>query len=113
MAESPYDTLKLVENKLDEFTVWCHENKLSINTGKTLLNNDRVHFVNEYTYLGAHLDSLLDLESQTKATLKIFSHKIIILSRMSRGYMGAYLGKGTYWQLITSCWLYFGNMFQI
>ena len=27
-------------------------------------------------------------------------------------YMGAYLGKGTYWQLITSCWLYFGVMFQ-
>ena len=28
-------------------------------------------------------------------------------------YMGAYLGKGTYWQLIISCWLYFGVMFQI
>ena len=30
-----------------------------------------------------------------------------------QGQMGAYLGKGTYWQLITSCWLYFGVMFQI
>ena len=28
-------------------------------------------------------------------------------------YMGAYLGKGPYWQLITLCWLYFGVMFQI
>ena len=28
-------------------------------------------------------------------------------------YMGVYLGKGTYWQLITSCWLYFGVVFQI
>ena len=28
-------------------------------------------------------------------------------------HMGAYLGKGTYWQLITSCWLYFEVMFQI
>ena len=27
--------------------------------------------------------------------------------------LGAYLGKGTYWQLITSCWLYFGVMFRI
>ena len=104
-ADSPYDTLKLVQNELDEFTVWCHENKLSINTGKTkamlfgsrnivkntqlpnlLLNKDRVHFVNEFTYLGAHLDSLLDFESQAKATLKIVSHKSKILSRI-RGYM--------------------------
>ena len=104
-ADSPYDALKLVQNELDEFTVWCHENKLSINTGKTkamlfgsrnivkntqlpnlLLNKDRVHFVDEFTYLGAHLDSLLDFESQAKATLKIVSHKIKILSRI-RGYM--------------------------
>ena len=28
-------------------------------------------------------------------------------------YMGAYLGKGPYWQLITLCWLYFGVLFQI
>ena len=28
-------------------------------------------------------------------------------------YIIAYLGKGTYWQLNTSCWLYFGVMFQI
>ena len=28
-------------------------------------------------------------------------------------HMGAYLGKGTYWQLITLCWLYFGVMFEI
>ena len=28
-------------------------------------------------------------------------------------HMGAYLGKGPYWQLITLCWLYFGVMFQI
>ena len=27
-------------------------------------------------------------------------------------YLGAYLGKGPYWQLITLCWLYFGVMFQ-
>ena len=27
-ADSPYDALKLVQNELDEFTVWCHENKL-------------------------------------------------------------------------------------
>ena len=27
-------------------------------------------------------------------------------------YMGAYLGKGPYWQLITLCWLYFGVMFK-
>ena len=27
--------------------------------------------------------------------------------------MGAYLGKGPYWQLITLCWLYFGVIFQI
>ena len=82
LAVSPYDTLKLVQNKLDEFTVWFYENKLSINTGKTLLNNDRVHFVNEYTYLGAQLDILLDFESQAKATLKIVSHKTVILSRI-------------------------------
>ena len=31
-ADSPYDSLKLVQNELDEFTVLCHENKLSINT---------------------------------------------------------------------------------
>ena len=49
-----------------------------------LLNKDRVHFVNEYTYLGAHLDSLLDFESQAKAT--IVSCKIKILSRI-RGFM--------------------------
>ena len=82
------------------FAIWCQENKLSINTGKTkamligsrniikntqltnlFLNGYRVHFVHEYTYLGAHLDSLLDFESQAKVTLKI-SHKIKILSRI-------------------------------
>ena len=31
-ADSPYIALKIVQNKLDKFTVWCHENKLSINT---------------------------------------------------------------------------------
>ena len=76
-ADSPKDALKLVQNELDEFTVWCNENKLSVSTGKTkvmlfgsrnivkntqlpnlLLNNDRVHIANEYTYLGVHLSIL-------------------------------------------------------
>ena len=100
-ADSPNTALKIVQNEIDDFAIWCQENKLSINTGKTkamlfgsrniikntqlknlLLNGDRVHFVHEYTYLGAHLDSLLDFESQAKATLKIVSHKIKILSRI-------------------------------
>ena len=89
-ADPPYNALKIVQNKRDEFTVWCHENKQSINRGKTksmtfgtrnivkkttlltnlLHNNEKVHFVNKYTYLGAHLNSLLNFESQAKATLK-------------------------------------------
>ena len=100
-ADSTNTALKIVQNEIDDFAIWCQENKLSIDTGKTkamlfgsrniikntqltnlLLNGDRVHFVHEYTYLGAHLDSLLDFESQAKATLKIVSHKIKILSRI-------------------------------
>ena len=34
-ADSPNDALKLVQNELDEFTVWCNANKLSISTDKT------------------------------------------------------------------------------
>ena len=39
-------------------------------------------------------------------------HWFMIIRFLNR-YMGAYLGKGPYWQLITLCWLYFGVMFQI
>ena len=39
--------------------------------------------------------------------------ELLHLSVLLKTYNGAYLGKGTYWQFITSCWLYFGVMFQI
>ena len=74
---------------------------------------------------------LLDL-SRSSSHVSCLSYNIYLLelTRISSGiigfciktykqypiiicYMGAYLGKGTYWQLITSCWLYFGVLLQI
>ena len=90
----------LVQNELDAFSLWCSENKLTVNASKTkavlfgtrkivskyalaylMLNNDLVHYVKEYTYLGAHLDNLLIFEAHAKATRRLDSHKIKILSK--------------------------------
>ena len=75
----------LVQKELDALSLWCSENKLTVNASKTkavsfgtrnivskyalaylMLNNDLVHYVNEFTYLGAHLDNLLTLRPMLK-----------------------------------------------
>ena len=68
--------------KMDSsFSRYSNFSESAAKPAHSILNGYRVHFVHEYTYLGAHLDFLLDFESQAKVTLKI-SHKIKILSRM-------------------------------
>ena len=100
-AENPVDAYLLVQNELGAFSEWCTQNKLTVNINKTKamlfgsrhtiknaqiphlkFNGNLEHYVKEYTYLGAHLDNLLDFEAHAKATLKIASHKIKILSKI-------------------------------
>ena len=106
-----------LQNNLSKMIKWCDYNKLTVNRDKTkcmLISNKKITtdttieisgqplcMVSQYEYLGVILDKELKMVSRVDSMIKKTNTKLGILSRVRR-YMGAYLGKGTYWQFFAS-----------
>ena len=82
-----------LQRALDQFTGWCHENKLSLNISKTKqmvlvlevklkgqvkIEGVPLQLVPTYKYLGVTLDSTLSVNSHVKNVANIISYKVVL-----------------------------------
>ena len=90
-----------VQDDLNAVVKWCSENKITMNISKTkamafgtrhmlkrvchfklLIDQQDIHYVNSFNYLGIKLDEKLDFEVHAKECLRLVSHKLYILSKI-------------------------------
>jgi len=87
--------------EIGKFTLWCEENKLSLNIKKTkeeifdfrksnsnhmpiVINNETVEVVTEYKYLGINVDDQLKFKSHTDHVCKKISQRLRILRQLRK-----------------------------
>ena len=82
---------------------WCNKNQLTINQKKTKLmlfgtknmlkqgkkpdtfiDDTKLHYVNQFNYLGIKLDSTLTFESHANETVRMVAHKLFIFSKIRK-----------------------------
>ena len=82
---------------------WCTENKLTINTKKTkvmsfgtrsrikksrnapvFINNEKLHMVPSFKYLGVQLDSTLTYNLHINSLIRTVTHKVSLLGKVKR-----------------------------
>ena len=92
-----------LQEGLNQFSVWCHENKLSLNTNKTKqmafgtrykvkktkriilsVEGKPLQTVPTYKYLGITLDSTLSFNSHVKNVANMVSYKSILLCKIRK-----------------------------
>ena len=98
-----YTSYLNLQADLDNIANWCKGNKLTINIKKTKsmlygssyrikniqlqkfsLDGEQIDFVQQYKYFGITLDSTFTFKQQAQNTIKIVSHKILLLYKIRK-----------------------------
>ena len=87
-----FEAADILQTDMDKFSIWCNENKLTVNAKKTKLmifaqhfiNNTSIQIVPTFKYLGLLLDSTLSFNSHIASLIRLISYKMSLLAKLKK-----------------------------